>query len=258
MARRSKGRRPGPATPGRREVAPTWGWYSYDPALNLIYYSTGNPGTWNPDQRPGDNKWSMTIWARNPETGKASWAYQMTPHDAWDYDGINESVLVDLTIDGKRCPRSSTSTAMASPTRWIAGTGRSLVAEPFVHVNWAKGIDKKTGRPIEDIEKRTKQGVVTKDICPNAMGGKDQQPVAFSPRTNLFYVPTNNMCMDYEGAEVKYIAGAPFVGANVAMKPGPGGNLGELMAWNASTARSSGASRRNSRPGAASWPPPPT
>jgi lanthanide-dependent methanol dehydrogenase len=115
--------------------------------------------------------------------------------------------------------------------------GTLLVAEPFVHVNWAKGIDKKTGRPIEDLSKRTKQGVVTKDICPNAMGGKDQQPASFSPRTQLFYVPTNNMCMDYEGTEVKYIAGAPFVGANVAMKPGPGGNLGELIAWNAATGK---------------------
>ncbi|HEX9282891.1 MAG TPA: PQQ-binding-like beta-propeller repeat protein, partial [Gemmatimonadales bacterium] len=79
----------------------TWGWYSYDPQLNLFYYSTGNPGTWNPDQRPGENKWSMTIFARNPDNGEAKWAYQMTPHDEWDYDGVNENVLVDLTIGAK-------------------------------------------------------------------------------------------------------------------------------------------------------------
>lgn len=215
----------------------TWGWYSYDEALDLMYYSTGNPGTWNPDQRPGDNKWSMTLWARNPESGKASWAYQMTPHDAWDYDGINESVLVDLTFEGKKVPSLVHFDRNGFAYTLDRRDGTILVAEPFVHVNWAKGIDKKSGRPIEDIEKRTKQGVVTKDICPNAMGGKDQQPVAFSPRTQLFYVPTNNMCMDYEGTEVKYVAGAPYVGANVAMKPGPGGHLGELMAWNPVTGK---------------------
>ena len=80
----------------------TWGWYSYDPKLNLLYYGTGNPGTWNPTQRPGDNKWSMTIFARDLDTGMAKWVYQMTPHDQWDYDGVNESPLVDLTLDGKK------------------------------------------------------------------------------------------------------------------------------------------------------------
>jgi alcohol dehydrogenase (cytochrome c)/methanol dehydrogenase (cytochrome c) subunit 1 len=221
----------------KRGGGTTWGWYSYDPELNLFYYSTGNPGTWNPDLRPGDNKWSMTIWARNPETGKAKWAYQMTPHDAWDYDGVNESILADLTVDGKKAK-----TLVHFDRNGFAYTldrtnGTLLVAEPFVAVNWAKSIDKKTGKPVEDPTKRTKQGVVTKDICPDAMGGKDQQPAAFSPKTGLFYVPTNNICMDYEATEAKYTAGAPYVGANVLMKPGPGGNLGELIAWDATTGK---------------------
>jgi len=85
----------------KRGGGTTWGWYSYDPELNLFYYGTGNPGSWNPDQRPGDNKYSMTIFARNPDTGKAAWAYQKTPHDRWDYDGINENVLVDLNMNGQ-------------------------------------------------------------------------------------------------------------------------------------------------------------
>ncbi len=221
----------------KRGGGTTWGWYSYDPKLNLFYYSTGNPGTWNPDQRPGDNKWSMTLWARDPETGKAAWAYQMTPHDAWDYDGVNESILVDLTIDGEKVPALVHFDRNGFGYTLNRKDDTLLVAEPFVNVNWAKGIDKKTGRPIEDLSKRTKQGMVTKDICPNAMGGKDQQPAAYSPRTKLFYVPTNNMCMDYEATEVKYIAGAPYVGANVAMKPGPGGHLGELIAWDATTGK---------------------
>jgi PQQ-dependent dehydrogenase (methanol/ethanol family) len=222
----------------KRGGGTTWGWYSYDPALNLFYYSTGNPGTWNPDQRLGDNKWSMTIWARDPDTGMAKWGYQMTPHDAWDYDGVNESILADLTIDGKKVPALVHFDRNGFAYTMDRAKGTLLVAEAYVAVNWAKSIDKKTGRPVEDMSKRTKQGVVVKDICPNAMGGKDQQPAAFSPKTGLFYVPTNNMCMDYEATEVKYTAGAPYVGANVLMKPGPGaGELGELIAWDATTGK---------------------
>jgi lanthanide-dependent methanol dehydrogenase len=221
----------------KRGGGTTWGWFSYDPALNLFYYSTGNPGTWNPDQRLGDNKWSMTIWARDPDTGMAKWGYQMTPHDAWDYDGVNESILADLTIEGKKVAALVHFDRNGFAYTMDRTNGTLLVAEPFAAVNWAKSIDKKTGRPVEDMSKRTRQGVVTKDICPNAMGGKDQQPAAFSPKTGLFYVPTNNMCMDYEATEVKYTAGAPYVGANVAMKAGPGGNLGEVIAWDATTGK---------------------
>jgi alcohol dehydrogenase (cytochrome c)/methanol dehydrogenase (cytochrome c) subunit 1 len=100
----------------KRGGGTTWGWYSYDPELNLFYYGSGNPGTWNPDQRPGDNKWSMTIFARNPDTGEAKWGYQMTPWDSWDYDGINEHVLADLTIGGK-------------PVKAAAGTVTRMPAE---------------------------------------------------------------------------------------------------------------------------------
>lgn len=215
----------------------TWGWYSYDPDLNLFYYSTGNPGTWNPTPRKGDNKWSMTIFARDPDTGMAKWGYQMTPWDAWDYDGINEHILADLTIGGKKVKALVHFDRNGFGYTLDRTNGTLLVAEPFVYVNWAKGIDKKTGRPIEDPTKRTKQGEDIKNICPCAMGGKDQQPAAFSPRTGLFYVPTNNMCMNYEGVEAKYIAGAPYVGANVLMFRGVGGHLGEFIAWDATTGK---------------------
>src|SRR6187549_902003 len=193
----------------KRGGGTTWGWYSYDPELNLFYYGTGNPGSWNPDQRPGDNKWSMTIFARNPDTGKAAWAYQKTPHDAWDYDGINENVLADLNMGGQ--------------------TRKVLVN--FDRNGFAYVIDRKTGKPVENPEKRTSATKNTKDICPSAMGGKNQQPVSYSPRTGFFYVPTNNLCMDYEGVQVKYQAGQPYVGAIVVSKPGPGGNRGEFIAW---------------------------
>ena len=215
----------------------TWGWYSYDPGLNLLYYGTGNPGTWNPDQRPGDNKWSMTIFARNPDTGKAKWAYQKTPHDAWDYDGINENVLVDVNIKGKVRKALVNFDRNGFVYTLDRETGELLGAEPFVHVTWAKGIDMKTGRPIEVPEKRTSSTKNTKNICPSAMGGKNQQPVAYSPRTGLFYVPTNNLCMDYEGVEVKYQAGQPFVGAIVVSSAGPGGHRGEFIAWDASAGK---------------------
>jgi alcohol dehydrogenase (cytochrome c)/methanol dehydrogenase (cytochrome c) subunit 1 len=209
----------------------TWGWYAWDPKLDLFYYSTGNPGTWNPTPRKGDNKWSMTIWARDPDDGKAAWAYQMTPWDAWDYDGINEHILTTQTIRGKRVPTMTHFDRNGFAYTLDRRDGTLLVAEPFVFVNWATGIDKKTGRPIEVASKRTKQGVDTKDICPCAMGGKDQQPASYSPRTKLFYAGTNNMCMNYEGVLVKYTAGAAYVGANVLMFPGRGGHLGELIAW---------------------------
>ena len=205
----------------------TWGWYSYDPALNLFYHGSGNPGTWNPDQRPGDNKWSMSLWAQNPKTGEVRWVYQMTPHDAWDYDGVNENVLFD----------HGSQKLLAHFDRNGFGytldrtTGKLVTAKPYGPTNWAKSIDMTTGRPVEDPSKRTTAKGNTEGICPAAIGFKDQQPSAYSPQTGLFYVPTNNICMDYEGVEVKYAAGQPYVGAIVRMFPGPGGNRGAFIAW---------------------------
>src|SRR5216684_1024008 len=209
----------------------TWGWYSYDPELNLFYYSSGNPGSWNPDQRPGDNKWSMTMWARNPETGKVKWAYQMTPHDEWDYDGVNENVLVDLTIGGKPVKALVHFDRNGFGYTVDRTNGKVLVAEPFGPVNWASKIDLSTGLPVRNPQYGTTSKKNTEGICPAAIGFKDQQPSAYSPITKLFYVPTNNICMDYEGVEVKYSAGQPYVGAIVRMYPGPGGNRGRFIAW---------------------------
>ena len=211
----------------------TWGWYAYDPDLDLIYYSTGNPGTWNPTPREGDNKWSMTIFARDPDTGEAKWAYQMTPWDAWDYDGVNEHVLLDLDIGGRDVKALVHFDRNGFAYVLDRTDGTLLSAEKFVEsTNWAERIDLETGRPVEVPEKRTRQGVNTLDICPAAMGAKNQQPVSFSPRTGLIYAGTNNLCMNYEGFEVRYIAGAPYVGANVRIFAGPGGYQGEFMAWN--------------------------
>ena len=212
----------------------TWGWYSYDPELNLFYYGTGNPGTWNPDQRPGDNKWSMTIFARNPDTGQARWAYQMTPHDEWDYDGVNEMILATLNINGKPTKALVHFDRNGFGYTLDRTTGKVLVAQHYgPGVNWASKVDLATGVPVRNPKFGTTSKENTTGICPAAIGYKDQQPAAFSPKTGLFYVPTNNICMDYEGVEVKYAVGQPYVGAIVRMFPGPGGNRGRFIAWDA-------------------------
>lgn len=214
-----------------------WGWISYDPDLNLIFHGTGNPGPWNPDLRPGDNKWTAGIFARDPDTGAAKWFYQWTPHDLHDYDGINEQILLDMSWQGK--PRK----VLVRPERngyvylLDRTTGEVLSAQPFGPVNSSKGVDLKTGRLVVNPDKKTGTGKVVRDICPTASGLKDWQPSAFSPKTGLLYIPHNNLCMDEEGVEVNYIAGTPYVGMNVRMIPGPGGNRGAFTAWDVATAK---------------------
>ena len=216
----------------------TWGWYSYDPATNLIYYGTGNPSTWNPVQRPGDNRWSMTIFARDADTGMAKWVYQMTPHDEWDYDGVNEMILADIPVKGKMTKALVHFDRNGFAYTLNRETGELLVAEKFdPAVNWATKIDMKTGRPqlVEDFS--TQAGGAdhnTRNICPAALGSKDQQPASFSPKTGLFYVPTNHVCMDYEPFKVSYTAGQPYVGATLSMYPPKGDkNLGNFIAFDA-------------------------
>ncbi|ADE16878.1 PQQ-dependent dehydrogenase, methanol/ethanol family [Nitrosococcus halophilus Nc 4] len=221
----------------------TWGWFAYDPELNLVYYGTANPGTWNPVQRPGDNRWSMTIFARDLDTGVAKWAYQMTPHDEWDYDGVNEMVLVDQKIDGEERKLLVHLDRNGFGYTLDRVTGELLVAEKFDPVvNWATHVDMETGRPQVDPRYSTHQNgqdVNTTNICPAALGSKDQQPVAFSPRTGLFYVPANHVCMNYEPFEVSYTAGQPYVGATLTMFPGGkvsgdgSTHLGRFFAWDA-------------------------
>jgi lanthanide-dependent methanol dehydrogenase len=208
-----------------------WGWISYDPELDLIYYGTANPGPWNPDQRPGDNKWTAGIFARDPDTGAARWFYQTTPHDMHDYDGINELILLDMPVQGrmrKVLVRPERNGYMYVIDR---ATGQVLSADAYSWINSAKGVDLRTGRLIPNPEKETKVGKTVRDICPTAAGAKDWEPSAFSPRTGLIYVPHANLCMDWQSSEVNYIAGTPYVGAEVRMFAGPGGNRGALTAW---------------------------
>src|SRR6187200_2282733 len=225
----------------------TWGWISYDPQLDLLYYGSGNPSTWNPKQRPGDNKWSMTIWARNPDTGVARWVYQMTPHDEWDYDGVNEMILADQNIGGTNRRILVHFDRNGFGYTLDRANGELLVAEKYdPTVNWATKVDmdknsKTYGRPLVVPQYSTEhngQDVNSKGICPAALGTKDEQPAAFSPDTGLFYVPTNHVCMDYEPFRVSYTAGQPYVGATLSMYPPPGKNImGNFIAWDARTGK---------------------
>jgi len=216
----------------------TWGWYSYDKNLNLLFYGTGNPSTWNPAQRPGDNKWSMTVFARDVDTGMAKWAFQMTPYDEWDFDGINEMILADINVKGKPTKALVHFDRNGFGYTLDRTNGALLVAEKYdPAVNWATNVDMKTGRPQVVAKYSTaKNGpdVDTKGVCPAALGSKDQQPAAFNPKNGRFYVPTNHVCMNYEPFKVDYVAGQPYVGATLSMFPAPGGtNMGNLIVWDA-------------------------
>jgi PQQ-dependent dehydrogenase (methanol/ethanol family) len=208
-----------------------WGWISYDPELDLIYYGTGNPGPWNPEQRPGDNKWTSGIFARNPDTGEARWFYQLSPHDLHDYDGVNENILLDLELGGAQRK------VLVHPDRngyvyvMDRGTGEVLSATPFVPITTSTGVDRQSGRIAWAPEKDPKVGRVVRDICPAAPGAKDWQPSAYSPRTRLLYIPHQNICQDAETGQASYIAGTPYVGATLRMQPGPGGHRGVFTAW---------------------------
>jgi lanthanide-dependent methanol dehydrogenase len=213
----------------------TWGWYAYDPSLDLFYYGSGNPGTWNPSQRPGDNKWSMTVFARRPETGQAVWAYQMTPHDQWDYDGINEMILANIKIRGNQVPALVHFDRNGFAFEINRETGKPVLIEKYdPSVNWATSFNMTTGRPNLDPAFGTREGHNTKGICPASIGSKDQQPASFDPQTGYFIVPTNHWCEDYQPFAVKYKAGFPFVGAIVKMYRGPGDYGGALIAWDPS------------------------
>ena len=226
---------------------PTWGWYSYDPELNLMYYGSGNPSTWNPKQRPGDNRWSMTIFARDVDTGTVRWVYQMTPHDEWDYDGVNEMILTDQQFGGQARKLLTHFDRNGLAYTLDRTNGELLLAEKYdPKVNWTSGVDMNKssptyGRPKVLDQYSTEKGgedVNVKGICPAALGTKDEQPAAYSPDTQLFYVPTNHVCMDYEPFKVSYTAGQPYVGATLSMFPPAGEtHMGNFIAWDNKTGK---------------------
>jgi len=216
----------------------TWGWYSYDPKLDLVYYGTGNPGSWNPTQRPGKNRWSMAIFARDLKTGQAKWVYQLTPHDGWDYDAVNEMPLVDVKYKGATVPALVHFDRNGYSFVLDRATGKPLAIHKFDEsVNWSTGYDPKTNEPIVDPAKMTSSDKNVTNICPASQGDKDEQPVSYNPQTKLFYAPLNHLCMSYQAFNVKYMAGFPYVGSIVNMVPGPGGYRGRFIAYDPMTGK---------------------
>jgi PQQ-dependent dehydrogenase (methanol/ethanol family) len=219
--------------PGRWQTGggPVWGWISYDPATNLIFYGTGNPGPWNSNQRDGDNKWTTTIFARDADTGEAVWADQLNPHDLYDYDEINENLLLDLPINGKPTH------VLVHPGRdgfmfvIDRATGQIYSADKYDNQTSMSSYDIKNGRPNMVPQLKPLLGKNVTGICPASPGVKDWQPTAYSPVTKLLYIPHQHLCMDYKTGEVGYIAGTPYVGATVNMYAGPGHYRGEFAAW---------------------------
>lgn len=223
-----------------------WGWITYDPELDLIYYGTSNPGTWNPEQRtvdgePADNKWAITIFARDPNTGEVKWVWQKVPFDEWDYDGVNENQLIDIVFEGEKRKGLAVIDRTGFGFLMDRETGELLVAEKFApETNWADSYDLDTGRPnVNENYSTFRQGVDvnTTDICPTAMGAKNMQPTAYSPNTGLIYAGINRICMNYEPFETEYMAGQPYVGATLTMMPAPTqdgemeGRMGSFIAW---------------------------
>jgi PQQ-dependent dehydrogenase (methanol/ethanol family) len=214
-----------------------WGWISYDPQADLIYYGTANPGPWNPQQRPGANKWTAGIFARRPGDGQARWFYQYSPHDLHDYDGVNENILLDIPFKGQQRK------ILVHPDRngyvYVMDrlTGQVLAADPFVHITTSSGVDLSTGQLKYNPQKEPRTGQVIREICPVSPGGKDWQPSAWSPRTGLLYIPHQNLCQDTETYDVSYIAGTPYVGVDNKMYAGPGGNRGAFTAWDVAAGR---------------------
>jgi PQQ-dependent dehydrogenase (methanol/ethanol family) len=208
-----------------------WGFLSYDPELNLLYHGTGNPGPWNAEQRPGDNKWTNGIFARDPDTGKARWYYQFTPHDLFDWDGINENILLDMPWRGE------IRKVLVHPDRngylYVLDrrTGEVLEASQYGTVNTTSGVDLTSGRLVFRPDRAPQLDKVVRNLCPTAPGAKDWNPSAFSPRTGFLYIPHNNLCVDWQSETTGYIAGTPYIGAELRMIAGPGGNRGVMTAW---------------------------
>lgn len=217
-------------------------WYvgAYDPALDLIYYGTGNASPWNGAERGPDsgdygrytNLYTASTLALRPESGRIVWFYQETPHDVWDYDGVNEAVLADLTIDGRLVPALMKADRNGFFYVLDRRNGALISATSFVYVNWASGIDG-AGRPIEVPEKRPRVDVWARDVCPGLFGGKNWHPMSFSPQTGYVYIPSFNLCMDIVARKPDaWQPGRLYLGAEYDLaKLGPGGSMGSMQAW---------------------------
>lgn len=232
---RNLGQTTWPGEEWRRGGGAVPGWLSYDPTLALLFYGSGPPAPWNGEQRPGDNKWTSTLFAREVTTGRVRWAYQTTPHDAWAYGAATEAIVADLTIGGTEVKALIHPNPNGYAYTLDRATGRIMVAERFGPANWAQSVDPATGTPIRDASHVPSSARETTGICPSALGAMHRAPGAFSPTNKLAFLPVNNLCMSMRDSIAAYAPGKPFIGASVRITAGPGGNRGRLVAWDAAT-----------------------
>ena len=221
--------------------ATTWLGGTFDSKTGLAYFGTGNPAPWNSHLRPGDNLFSCSTVAIDIKTGQIKWHYQNTPNDAWDYDGANEFVTFDM--DGKRVGGKADRNGFFYVND--ASTGKLVNAFPFIKkITWATSIDLKTGRPNYVAENRSGDPSASADhskgksvfSAPAFLGGKNQMPMAYSPDTKLFYVPSNEWGMDIWNEPVTYKKGAAYMGAGFTIKVGEG-PIGAMRAVNPKTGK---------------------
>ncbi|MAW85981.1 MAG: PQQ-dependent dehydrogenase, methanol/ethanol family [Phyllobacteriaceae bacterium] len=221
----------------------TWLGGTYDPETKLIYFGTGNPAPWNSHLRPGDNKWTSSRIALDPETGEIKWGFQTTPHDGWDFDGVNEFVSFDMEKDGQTVKAGATADRNGFFYVLDRTNGKFISAVPFVkNITWAKGIDE-NGRPIYDPENRpgnpaeAADGKKGKSIfaVPSFLGGKNWMPMAYSQKTSMFYIPSNEWGMDIWNEPVTYKKGAAYLGAGFTIKPIFDDHIGSLKAIDPAT-----------------------
>jgi len=218
-----------------------WGWYAYDPKEQLVYYGSGNPAPWNETMRPGDNKWTMAIWGRDVNTGKARFAYQKTPHDEWDYAGVNVMILSEQQDKSGKQRKLLTHPDRNGIVYTLDRQSGEMVSADKLDdtVNWVKKVDLKTGNPIRDPEFATRMDHQGREICPSAMGYHNQGHDSYDPDKKLFLLGINHICMDWEPFMLPYRAGQFFVGATLSMYPGPKGDrqnyvgLGQVKAYDA-------------------------
>ncbi len=228
---------------GKNGGAVAWNVGSYDPKLNLVYYGTSNPSPWAAAVRGNDssdvgkfsNLYSASVVALDGDSGKIKWHYQFTPHDAWDYDGVNELVFADLPIGGAKTPVIMQANRNGFFYVIDRANGKLLSAKQYVDgVNWATGIDMKTGAPIEAAGNAKRPGMKRKasDVCPNLLGAKNWMPMSYDPQTGLVMIPTLNLCMDMEGIEGDYKRGSFYLNVNFDLgKAGAGGYMAGVKAW---------------------------
>ncbi|MFI0398920.1 MAG: methanol/ethanol family PQQ-dependent dehydrogenase [Thiolinea sp.] len=224
--------------------AATWLGGTYDAETNSLFFGTGNPAPWNSHLRPGDNLYSSSILAINPDDGKIKWTYQWTPHDGWDFDGVNEFVSFDLKqADGKVVKAGGHADRNGFFYVLDRTNGKLISASPFVNkITWAKGIDLKTGRPeYDDTNRPGAPSAADKGqsvfSAPSFLGGKNWMPMAYNPNTDLFYVPANEWGMDIWNEPISYKKGAAYLGAGFTIKPLNEDYIGALRAMDPKTGK---------------------